>query len=321
MILEPFNEAELATVMNNLKNKTSTGPYGISNKLTAIAAPAIVAPLNTLINRCSSESYFPDILKLAKVIPVDKNNDPNNFSNYRPISLVSPIGKLVEIVLYNRMINYINKFDLLHPNQFGFRKKHKTVDALACVIKLVRLAIDDKKRACCIFLDLSKAFDSIHHDILLSILFNYGFRGPVHHLLKSYLTNRSQFVQIDSCRSELKPVIGGVPQGSVVGPIMFILYANDLPDFFVQSNITMFADDTNLYQEFPSFDLMHFKETICKIEHWMNGNKLKCNVDKSKALVFASKVPTDLSFGELNIKILTSLNYLGYHIGQSSLVQ
>ena len=91
---------------------------------------------------------------------------------------------------------------------------------------------------------------------------------------------------------------------------MFILYVNYLPDF-VQSNITMFADDTNLYQELPSFNLMHFKETIRKIEHWMNGNKLKCNVDKSKALVFASKVPTDLSFGELNIEILTSLKYLG----------
>ena len=118
---------------------------------------------------------------------------PNDFSNYRPISLMSPIGKLVEIVLYNRMINYINQFDLLHPNQFGLREKHKTVDALACVIEQLRLAIDDKKPACCIFLDLSKAFDSIHHDILLSKLFNYGFRGPVHHL-KSYLTNRSQFV-------------------------------------------------------------------------------------------------------------------------------
>ena len=224
MFLEPTNEAELASVMNKLKNKTSTGPYGISNKLLKLAAPAIVAPLNTLINRCFSESYFPDILKLAKMIPVYKNDDPNDFSNYRPISLVSPIGKLVEIVLYNRMINYINKFDLLHQNQFGFRKKHKTVDALACVIEQLRRAIDDKKPACCIFPDLSKAFDSIHHDILLSKLYNYGFRGPVHHLLKSYLTNRSQYVQIGSCRSELKQVICGVPQGSVVGLLVFILY-------------------------------------------------------------------------------------------------
>ena len=131
---------------------------------------------------------------------------------------MSPIGKLVEIVLYNRMINYVNKIDLLHPNQFGFRKKHKTVDALACVIEQLRLAIDDKKPACSICLDLSKAFDSIHHDILLSKLFNYSFRGPVHHLLKSYLTNRSQFVQIGPCRSEVKQVICGVPQRSVVGP-------------------------------------------------------------------------------------------------------
>ena len=115
----------------------------------------------------------------------------------------------------------------------------------------------------------------------------------MHHLLRSYLTNRSQFVQIGSCRSQLKEVQCGVPQGSVVGLLMFILYVNDFPDF-IQSNITMFADDTNLYQELPSFDLTYFKETIRKVEVWMNGNKLKCNVGKSKALVFASKVPTDL---------------------------
>ena len=267
MFLEPTNETELATVMNKLKNKTSTGPYGISNKLLELAVPAIVAPLNTLINRCFSESYFPDILKLAKVIPVYKNDDPHEISNYRPISVVSPIGK---IVLYKRIINYINKFDLLHPNQFGFRKKHKTVDALACVIEQLPLCIDAKKPACCIFLDLSKAFDSIHHDILLSKLLNYGFRGPVHNLLKSLLTNRSQIVQIGSCRWELKQLVCGVPQECVVGPLKFILYVNDLPDF-VQSNNTMFADDTNLYQVLPSFNLMRFKE-MRKIEHWMNGN-------------------------------------------------
>ena len=193
MYLRPTNEHEVTKIFHQLKNKTSTGPYGVSNKMVKLASSAIIPPITKLITRCFVDEQFPSSLKIAKVIPIYKDGESNLFENYRPISLLPPIAKVIERIIYNRMNEYIEKFDLLSANHFGFRKKHRTVDSIARVIEDIRESLDKKVPSCCVFFDLRKAFDTIDHSILLQKLENYGFRGPIYNLLKSYLDGRLQY--------------------------------------------------------------------------------------------------------------------------------
>ena len=176
--------------------------------------------------------------------------------NYRPISLLPCISKVFERVIYARLINYIDKFDLLSNNQYGFRKKRSTIDALTNVIEQIRCASNDETQLC-IFLDLKKAFDTIDHSLLLGKLYCLGIRGPVHDLLEPYLTNRLQFICIKGSSSQMEQINCGVPQGSVLGPLLFIIYINDLPSV-VESNLTLFADDTNILERVPKTITMEF---------------------------------------------------------------
>ena len=163
VFLRPTSAVEIQSIIGKLKNKTSTGPFGISNKLLKVCEPVVSPILATMIIRCMSIGYFPELLKVAKVVPIYKEGDRDTFSNYRPISLLSPISKIFERLIYSRIYSYIEKFDLLSDNQFGFRKKRKTVDALACAIEQIRTAMNAKHPSCCVFLDVKKAFDTLDH--------------------------------------------------------------------------------------------------------------------------------------------------------------
>ena len=315
MFLKPITETEVEKILLSFKSKVSTGPDNTSAKLIKLSFFAIVPTITKLINRCIHEGYFPSCLKIARVMPLYKDGDANVFENYRPISLLHPLAKIFERALYNRMVSYIKKFNLLSPNQFGFREKFKTVDALACLVEQIRVCLDEKIPSTCVFIDLKKAFDTIDHEILLSKLDDYGFRGPIFSVIRSFLSNRKQFVQIGNEKSSLKDILCGVPQGSVLGPLLFILYVNDLPSF-VNSDVKLFADDTTIFERIPSFDLNLITRSINLVDTWMKGNKLKCNVDKSKAVIFAKNAPV-LSFGNLNITIQSHLKYLGIEIDDS----
>ena len=270
MFLKTTDEHEILNILKSMKNKTSSGIDGISPKLLKYCAESVVDPLTILINRSTAAGLFPDSLKVAKVIPIYKEGDREVFSDYRPISFLSVLGKIYERVIYARFLTYIGKFSLLDENQFGFRKEHKTVGALACVIQQIRQAMNQKQSSCCIFLDLKKAFD-----ILLSKLKSFGFRGRVLTLLKSYLNNRKQFLQLDSYRSSCQSVKCGVPQGSVLGPSLFLLCINDLPRH-VKACITFFADDTNIFSN-ENTSLQSLADILDKVDEWMRSNKLKIN--------------------------------------------
>ena len=173
-----------------------------------------------------STGKFPDLLKIVKVIPIHKGGSTQDINNFRPISLLSIFNKIMEKIMHKNLYSFLENQDILYHNQFGFRKNNSTVYALAQITEMIKKSIDTGKFGCGIFIDLRKAFDTVNHDLLLMKLEHYGIRNNMLSWLKSYLTDRKQFVTFNGQSSELMHIKYGVPQGSVLGPLLFLLYIN-----------------------------------------------------------------------------------------------
>ena len=286
-------------VLGKLKSKSSSGHDGISSLLLKEINDIIAEVTTLIINQSLSTGIFPDKLKLAKVVPVFKKDNPHQLGNYRPISLLPAISKIFEKVVYTQVYEYLNEYNLLYKSQYGFRKKHSCELAAMEVTDKIFNNLDKKKLPLAVFIDLSKAFDTIDHQILLHKLEHYGIRGTALKWFKSYLTDRQQYVQYKDKTSEKSDIITGVPQGSILGPLLFIIYVNDIAKITNKFHFTIYADDTTLIEPICTFSHPSAENIITltkeinleldKIVQWMALNKLSLNVKKTKMMIFHYK--------------------------------
>jgi hypothetical protein len=287
-----LQESDILKIIDKLKPKTSSGYDNISTHFLKQIKHAIVKPLTIIINQCFKTGIFPDKLKIAEVIPLFKKGDNTVCNNYRPISLLPSISKVFEKAIFIQTYEYFLKNKLFIPSQYGFRTHHSTELAAIDLIENVIVDIENDNIPLSIFLDLSKAFDTLNHEILYNKLRYYGFQNTELELFKSYLTNRYQYVKYDNSKSDLLPITTGVPQGSILGPLLFIIYINDMPNASDAFKFTMYADDTTLLTRLNiglpnNTDIINAE--IKQITNWLSVNKLSLNVSKSKYMVFNTK--------------------------------
>ena len=294
-------EDEILNAIDSLHIKKATGIDKISARMLKENKMSLLPVLTYLINNVISSSTFPDNLKIARVTPLFKKGSKSDPNNYRPISILSVLSKLIEKILTSQVRAYMENLNLFTENQHGFREKRNTTGALNCLLEKLYHNLDTGKVTHGLFLDFSKAFDTVNHDILLGKLKFYNFSENSVNLLKSYLSNRMQCVKINNVRSTLKDVSIGVPQGSILGPLLFLIFINDLVKCSPALDCIIFADDTSIF----STDPFKLKSDLKEIEKWCLSNKLILNCKKTILVSF--KNPTKISL--LPKKFLSIENY------------
>ena len=280
---------------------------------SSILIPIVVS----LINASFSLGIFPDDLKVAKVISLFKKGDTLDINNYRPISLLTCFSKIFEKAIFTRLSNFLNKHSVLISSQYGFCPNRSSTHAILDIVSTTYDNINNKKYTGMVMLHLTKAFDTVCHKRLLLKLGHYGIRGTAYNLLQSYLSKRSQYVSLVNINSNFRNVKMGVPQGSVLGPLLFLIYINDLQNCMI-STPRLFADDTAVLIHANTLTELEIKIN-CELENvvvWTRKNNLNINLMKSQAMIVSPSL-SESNFAiiiKLNSSILQvskNINYLG----------
>lgn len=327
MFLKPISESEVISIITSLNNTNSAGYDEISTKIIKMCANFLASPLVHIINKSFEQGVFPNRLKISVVKPIFKKGDPSEMGNYRPITLIPILSKILERAMLERMESFLTKNNILVSNQFGFRKGKSTTQACFSLVKEITESLDKKHIVMGLFLDMSKAFDYVCHPYLLHKLNKYGIRGKANDWLKSYLFERYQLTEISkiidckkiTTRSSPRINASGVPQGSILGPLLFLMYINDLPKA-LNHQCFLFADDTTLVIKCKDKNNLETltNDELRRVIDWLEQNNLKVNLDKTTAVHFKAYNQTDacvnINYQNTNIHKSTSSTFLGMTI-------
>ena len=243
-----LDDDELLKIIRALNINKAHVHDDISIRMIKICDKSLIKPLMLIFKKSIRSSYYPNIWKKSNIIPVHKKNDKRLVNNYRPISLLPAFGKIFEKIIFNKIYNYLSKENLLNPNQSGFQPSDSCINQLIAITHEMFEAFDcnPSLEVRSVFLDISKAFDKVWREGLIYKTKSMGISGELLNLLENYLSDRYQRVVLNGQTSSWTPVLAGVPQGSILGPLLFLIYINDLPNE-LQSNAKLFADDTSLF--------------------------------------------------------------------------
>jgi hypothetical protein len=321
--LTEISPDEINKIIKNLGLNKAGDIYGNTTNLVKLGGPVLIQILTVLFNKSLDQGVFPSALKTSKVVPIHKGDSIFTVSNYRPISLLPIFSKILEKLMYTRIIDFIKRYNILYENQFGFQEGMSTEYAINALVNNIVQCLQNKETGYCILLDFAKAFDTVNHQILLKKLNYYGIRGPALKWMTSYLSDRMQCTEIGDTQSELDYVRCGVPQGSILGPLLFLLYINDIVFSSNVFKFNLFADDTSLF--YSNNNKNEATEVInselAKISDWLAANKLSLNVGKSKLLIFDNKRKQNdnvengntinITLNGQNLKEVDNAKYLG----------
>ena len=315
MYLKPAEVDEVHKIIKNFQDKATLdskiGPLKVANQNYLFTDTLI-----KIINNSYIQGIFPKALKIAKVVPIHKDGPRDNVENYRPISLLSSFSKIYEKVMHNRVIEFLDQNGTLYEMQYGFRPGRSCEHALLNAKNTILNSLSKREVTLLLLIDFSKAFDMIEHPILLKKLEHYGIRGVVLEWFKSYLCNREQYVTINGTNSTYKAIEFGVPQGSILGPLLFIIYINDLPGITQFAKFILYADDANVLISGKNLVevLSKFESISSTLVKWVGTNGLSLNLKKTKYMLFSNtneKITNGLNIGGTLIEQTTEARFLG----------
>jgi exonuclease III len=321
--LYPVSCEDCLNIISDLKN-TSYGVNSISVKLLKSVKEVLIAPIMNIVNDSFNSGIFPDNCKNSCITPVFKGGDPLDVSNYRPISVLPLLSKIIEKCMYKRLSKFLFKYSIITPYQFGFQRNKSTCDAISTLSEYIYEGLNEKKHNISVFIDLKKAYDTVQHSILLDKMFCYGIRGIPLQWFRSYLSNRQHCVRIGDYKSQYTAIRTGIPQGSVLGGILFLLYINDLTKVSDTLSSILFADDTTLSLSNRSYATLinDLNVELDKIKIWLIRNRLSLNIEKTFAVNF-TKRPIDINddiqvvLGGSVVNFSPVVKYLGVNIDRN----
>lgn len=314
----PVTEEQVFGKLTKINPRKAIGPDGIHPRLVKDIAMEIKAPLCHIINRSLSTGIVPQMLKIAKVTPIFKAGDRRKATNYRPISMLPIFAKVLESFIYDMVSTYMDKENILNKCQYGFQKGKNTKQALITFINNLQRKLDHGEHTVALYLDLKKAFDTVNYKILLAKLNAYGIRGLPLQWFRNYLTNRLQYIQSGETTSSSEEITCGVPQGSNLGPLLFLIYINDLPNCISKCKTILFADDTTIYlSDMKTTTLRNtMNEDLERVSDWLRTNKLTLNINKTYACHFGQRNDhmNNLQINGEEIEFADSVKYLGVNV-------
>ena len=318
---QPVAATDILRLISQLSVRKSSGFDGLSARVIKCFSVYLASPLSIIINKSLSDSIVPVLWKSAIITPVVKKKGDFSMNNFRPVSVLPVLSKQV---VYYQLYNYFISNDLLSSCQSGFRPGYSTQDVLLHVTDTWRKAIDNREYVGAVFLDISKAFDCVNHSVLLDKLRKYFLDNAAIGWFESYFSSRRQQVKLNDEMSDWRHIDNGVPQGSVLGPLLFAIYINDLPDVILSSYIDIYADDVVVYRSSQSItDLSyHLQNDLDRIHIWLSANQLSLNFLKSVCMLIGSPqkvrgIDWNVIIDQRKLSRVSSVKYLGMHINES----